>query len=54
MLAAEEVVLVEPPAEPVPLAPPPEVAGVDDGGEVVDGVVLAGEVAVDVVVVGGG
>ena len=41
MLAAEEVVLVEPPAEPLPLALPPEpVEGVDDGGEVFDGVVV--------------
>ena len=50
MLAAEEVVLVEPPVEPLPLVLPPEpVEGADDGGEVFDGVVVVD----DGVVVGG-
>jgi hypothetical protein len=47
MLAAEEVVLVEPPPDPAPLPPPAEpVAGADDGLWVADGVVGVDEVVV--------
>jgi hypothetical protein len=47
MLAAEEVVLVEPPPDPAPLPPPAApVAGADDGLWVADGVVGVDEVVV--------